>query len=109
MTISLRLSEQDAKLIKDYAKLNNISVSDLFRQTVIERIEDEIDLEAYNKAYVKPFTPLGKFNGQYIVQFEAFGHMDNDVRGTHGLGAKVYDTYEKAVASAKRYIKKYDI
>ena len=51
MTISLRLSEQDAKLIKDYAKLNNISVSDLFRQTVIERIEDEIDLEAYNKAY----------------------------------------------------------
>lgn len=51
MTISLRLSEKDAKLIKDYAKLNNISVSDLFRQTVIERIEDEIDLEAYNKAY----------------------------------------------------------
>lgn len=51
MIISLRLSEQDAKLIKDYAKLNNISVSDLFRQTVIERIEDEIDLEAYNKAY----------------------------------------------------------
>lgn len=51
MTISLRLSEQDAKLIKDYAKLNNISISDLFRQTVIERIEDEIDLEAYNKAY----------------------------------------------------------
>ena len=51
MTISLRLSEKDAKLIKDYAKLNNISISDLFRQTVIERIEDEIDLEAYNKAY----------------------------------------------------------
>ena len=51
MTISLRLSEQDAKLIKDYAKLNNISISDLFRQTVIEKIEDEIDLEAYNKAY----------------------------------------------------------
>ena len=49
MTISLRLSEEDAKLIKDYARVNNVSVSDLIRQAVIEKIEDEIDLEAYNK------------------------------------------------------------
>ena len=50
MTISLRLSEEDTKLIKDYAKVNNMSVSDLIRQAVIEKIEDEIDLAAYNKA-----------------------------------------------------------
>ena len=50
MTISLRLSEEDTKLIKDYAKINNMSVSDLIRQAVIEKIEDEIDLSAYNKA-----------------------------------------------------------
>ena len=49
MTISLRLSEEDTKLIKDYAKVNNMSVSDLIRQAVIEKIEDEIDLAAYNK------------------------------------------------------------
>ena len=50
MTISLRLSDEDSKLIKDYAKVNNMTVSDLVRQAVIEKIEDEIDLEAYNKA-----------------------------------------------------------
>ena len=50
MTISLRLPEEDTKLIKDYAKVNNMSVSDLIRQAVIEKIEDEIDLAAYNKA-----------------------------------------------------------
>ena len=50
MAISLRLSEEDTKLIKDYAKVNNMSVSDLIRQAVIEKIEDEIDLAAYNKA-----------------------------------------------------------
>ena len=50
MTISLRLSEEDTKLIKDYPKVNNMSVSDLIRQAVIEKIEDEIDLAAYNKA-----------------------------------------------------------
>lgn len=50
MTISLRLNEEDTMLIKKYAELNKISVSDLIRQTVLERIEDEYDLELFNKA-----------------------------------------------------------
>lgn len=50
MTVSLRLSDEDTMLIKKYAEMNNISVSDLFRQSVLERIEDEYDLKAYNKA-----------------------------------------------------------
>ncbi|MCI7084885.1 MAG: DUF6290 family protein [bacterium] len=50
MTISLRLNDEDTKLIKKYAEINNISISDLFRQSVLERIEDEYDLECYNKA-----------------------------------------------------------
>ena len=50
MTISLRLSDNDTMLIKKYAELNNISVSDLIRQTVIERIENEYDLEMFDKA-----------------------------------------------------------
>ena len=50
MTISLRLSEEDTALIKKYAELNRMSVSELIRQSVIERIEDEYDLKAYEKA-----------------------------------------------------------
>lgn len=50
MTISLRLNDEDTMLIKKYAEINNISISDLFRQAVLERIEDEYDLRAYNKA-----------------------------------------------------------
>ena len=46
-TISLRISEQDEKLIKEYAKANNISVSALFRESVLEKIEDSIDLNLY--------------------------------------------------------------
>ena len=44
MTISLRLSDEDSFLIKEYAKLNKITVSDLIRQSVMEKIEDEFDL-----------------------------------------------------------------
>lgn len=50
MSISLRINDQDADLIKNYAALHNISISDLFRQAVMEKIEDEYDLEAYEKA-----------------------------------------------------------
>lgn len=50
MTISLRLSDKDAKLFKEYAKMNGITLSELIRRTVLEHIEDEYDLEAYHKA-----------------------------------------------------------
>lgn len=50
MTISLRLNAADTILFKKYAELNGITISELVRQSVIERIEDEYDLKAYEKA-----------------------------------------------------------
>lgn len=50
MTISLRLNDEDTKLIKTYAELNGITVSELVRRSVLERIEDEFDLKSYNEA-----------------------------------------------------------
>lgn len=50
MTISVRLSEEDMKLIKAYAEMNNISLSDLVRNSIMEKIEDEYDLKCYEKA-----------------------------------------------------------
>ena len=50
MTISVRLNDKDTELIKAYAKLNNISISDLVRDAILEKIEDEYDLECYYKA-----------------------------------------------------------
>lgn len=50
MTISLRLSNEDSALFKKYAAMNGISISELVRQSVLEKIEDEYDLKAYEKA-----------------------------------------------------------
>ncbi len=50
MTISLRLNETDTMLFKNYAKMHGITMSELVRSSVIERIEDEYDLKAYEKA-----------------------------------------------------------
>ena len=50
MAISVRLNDKDTTLVKKYAEINNMSVSDFVRKAVMERIEDEIDLKAYDKA-----------------------------------------------------------
>lgn len=51
--ISLRIDTQEEKLIKEYAKANNISVSALFRNAVLEKNEDEINLGLHNQAMTK--------------------------------------------------------
>ena len=50
MTISIRLNDEDTMLIKKYAEINKMSVSDVIRQSILERIENEYDLECFNKA-----------------------------------------------------------
>ena len=50
MTISIRLNEEDAKLIKSYAELNKTTISEFVRNAIMEKIEDEYDLEYYYKA-----------------------------------------------------------
>lgn len=50
MAISLRLSDEDTKLIRSYAKLKKKSVSEVMRTAIIEQIETEYDLQVYEKA-----------------------------------------------------------
>lgn len=50
MTISVRFSDSDDKLVKAYAQMYNKSVSDFIRETVLARIEDEHDLQLYREA-----------------------------------------------------------
>lgn len=50
MAISLRLSKADSMLFKKFAEMNGITVSELIRSSVMERIEDEYDLKVYKKA-----------------------------------------------------------
>ena len=47
--ITLRINDDDNNLIRNYAKDKNISISELMRQAVLEKIENEIDLELYNQ------------------------------------------------------------
>ena len=50
MTISLRLNNEEAALMKNYAQMNGVTMSELIRKCVLEHIEDEYDLQAYRAA-----------------------------------------------------------
>jgi len=53
MTMTLRISDEDSRLIKDFAKLHGISASEFMRRAALEKIEDELDVRAAEKAYAE--------------------------------------------------------
>ena len=69
MTVSLRLNDSDSQLIKAYAQMNGITVSDFLRKSALERIEDEFDLKAYDQAMAEykenPVTFCARFAETY--------------------------------------------
>ena len=56
MAFSIRLTEEESKLVDSYAKIHSISVGEAFKKALFEKIEEEFDIavadEAYNE-YVK--------------------------------------------------------
>ena len=46
-TISLRVPEDELRAFKSYASINNWSLSDAIRKTMMERIEDEYDMRVF--------------------------------------------------------------
>jgi hypothetical protein len=48
--IQARLTERESIIVKEYAPAKNISLSSLIRDSVFDKIENEIDLRTYEKA-----------------------------------------------------------
>lgn len=46
-TISLRVPEKELDIFKSYAEHNNVTLSEIIRTTMLERIEDEYDLKVF--------------------------------------------------------------
>lgn len=46
-TISLRVPKNELIIFKNYAKHNNSTLSEVIRTTLLERIEDEYDLDVF--------------------------------------------------------------
>jgi len=51
MTCSVRMSDTEQMVVHDYAKFHGITVSQAFRQALLEKIEDEMDAKVADLAY----------------------------------------------------------
>lgn len=52
-TVSLRLNEDENKLIRSYAEIKGMSVSEFLREAALKEIQDELDLHTFNETYEK--------------------------------------------------------
>ncbi|HAJ4038381.1 MULTISPECIES: type II toxin-antitoxin system RelB family antitoxin [Bacillales] len=59
-TITVRLNEDEAKAYEDFAKLHNMPLSTLFKKTLEEKMETELDMQAIkeyeNKDSLETYT-----------------------------------------------------
>lgn len=49
-TMTLRINDQDSELIKKYIHLHGLTISEFARQAMLEKIEDEYDLQVLRQA-----------------------------------------------------------
>lgn len=50
MTISITLNDTEAVLISEYAAKHQLSINDFARNSILQQIEDEQDILAYDEA-----------------------------------------------------------
>lgn len=50
MSITMRVSEKERQLIKEFADFYGMNTSEYIRKVVFEKIEDEFDLKAFEEA-----------------------------------------------------------
>ena len=51
MSFSIRLTNEERKLVDSYTKIHSISISEAFKKALFEKIEDEYDLVIADEAY----------------------------------------------------------
>lgn len=49
-TMTIRLDKAEKDLVSEFARVSGMSTSQFMRRCALERIEDEIDVEAYKRA-----------------------------------------------------------
>lgn len=44
-TISLRMNDEEAKLLRDYVSVNNLNMSQFIRELIMDKLEEEFELD----------------------------------------------------------------
>lgn len=69
MVHSVRFNDNEQKLIEFYAKLEGVTISELIRRSVMESIEDKVDIEISRKAVSYRHAEACRLPGSTITAF----------------------------------------
>ena len=75
MAITMRVTEKERKIIKEFAELSGMNTSEYIRKIVMERIEDEFDLKSLAEAE----ADFAKNPKTYTIDEVVAGHGKEDV------------------------------
>ncbi len=67
-TITVKLSDEDAALVRKYANFAGVTISDFARTAILEKVEDSCDLQELRET-------LAKDNGERFSIDEALGDL----------------------------------
>ncbi|MBR3173300.1 MAG: antitoxin [Eubacterium sp.] len=59
MSFSIRLTDEEERIAKGYAKIHSVSLGEAFKRALFEKIEDEYDITVADKSY-KEYVDDGK-------------------------------------------------
>lgn len=68
MAFSIRLTEQEKKIVDSYARLHSISLGEAFKQALFEKIEEEYDLAVFDDAYDEYKRAVKKADQSLILE-----------------------------------------
>ena len=68
MSISVRVNKIEEQLIRSYAEINGRTVSDIVRSAILDKIEDEYDLRAYEKAKKEYLKNPATYSHEEVVR-----------------------------------------
>ena len=49
--LSIRMSDEEYRALEKYAELNSVSMNKAMKDAFFEKLEDEYDIECFDKAY----------------------------------------------------------
>lgn len=68
-TMTMRMNEQDAELVRKFAEFQGLTISDFARSAILEKIEDSYDLQELRDA-------IAHDDGERFTIDEILGELD---------------------------------
>ena len=94
MAFSIRLTEEERKLVDSYAKIHSISVGEAFKKALFEKIEEEMKKENYddneNLMSAEEFLDFMKKNRRTIPNERRIANKDKFIWAVR----EISETYE---------------